>query len=159
METQTWTAPADIESQWRPLRDDEAERVPGLIGLVERYIRRTWRDTQERIDSGELGEDDVKDVVIWAVVPMLTGDPEDVPPQVKSWQETSGSESVSYVLEGSVISGMLVFTGWMVDVFEGAGRSRKSGGAEPRGSFPMPGMIEGLFDPVRYSGFTYGSPR
>lgn len=141
---ESWTQPQDIEAQWRPLRPSEAARAPGLIALTERHIRRTWPETARRLGDGELTRDDIADVVVWAVVPLLAPGV-DLPPHVKTWQETSGSESESFTLEGSTLSGMLVFAGWMVDVFEGATRTRKTNAPLPRGGFPPSGGYERLF--------------
>ena len=138
----TWTEADDIVDQWRPLKPAEIERAEGLIGLIERFIRRTWRDTQERTDAGDLGIDDVKDVVVWSVIPLIAPGTR-LPPNVRSWQETSGSESQSVTLDAGQT---MEFAGWMVDVFEGKGRGADSNrGPSPAFGFPSGGGHEHLF--------------
>jgi hypothetical protein len=146
MPENTWTDTDHIAEMWRPLTTAEEQRAPGLIAFVERAIRRTWRDVPARLADRTLDIDDVRDVVAWVVIPILEPGV-DLPSNVKSWQETSGSESRSVVLGSSVTANLLEFSGWMVDVFEGVGRggTRARYGPTPSGSFPEAGRYERLF--------------
>ncbi|MGU3409118.1 Gp19/Gp15/Gp42 family protein [Microbacterium sp. M1A1_1b] len=138
-----WTEPTDIEAVWRSLTTDETTRARGLIGVVERAILRRWPDTQRRIDSEELNVDDVKDVVVWVVLPLLGVPAADVPMNAKSYQITSGSESRSVTLAAPGTDTFLTFTDWMVDVFDPAADD-PSAGALPLVDAPESGRWEGL---------------
>lgn len=125
--------PKDIVKVWRPLTDAETTRAAGLIESVSRAVRRTWRDVDARIAAGTLGAGDVADVVVWSVLPML-GPGADVPVNAKTYQQSSGSKSLSVTLDGPAGGdGWLEFAPWMVDVFAIEGTS-----AWPRSRFRSP---------------------
>jgi hypothetical protein len=114
---QPWTNTADIEARWRPLSEDEAERAPGIIGIIERGIARRWTDVQARLDADTLKPDDLKDVVALLARQVLEVDP-DIPLRAKAWQQTSGTESESITLDGSLAGAMLTFDDWMVEALD-----------------------------------------
>lgn len=145
MAEQQWTDVDAIVAQWRPLKPAEAQRAPGLIAFVERAIARTWPDVPARLADRSLELDSVRDVVVWLVIPILAPSV-DLPPTVKSWQETAQSESRSVTLDGSAAVSMLRFAGWMVDVFEGKGAGVGwRVGPVPVFDAPSGGHFEGLF--------------
>lgn len=113
-----WATPADIAAVWRPLTAAEAERATGLIGTVSRAIRREWPDVSARIEAGTLDKDDVADVIVWSILPILAPGA-NLPLNVKTYQETSGAESRSITLDGAAGVDWLEFASWMVRVFEG----------------------------------------
>jgi hypothetical protein len=143
MSESSWTESTDIEAVWRSLTTEETTRAAGLIGVVERAIRRRWPDTQRRLDAEELDVADIKDVVVWIVLPLLGVPPADVPMNAKSYQLTSGSESRTITLAGPGSDTFLTFTDWMVDVFDPA-IDDPSAGALPLVDAPPSGRWEGL---------------
>jgi len=147
MPNNTWTKPTDIVAVWRPLRPAESARVAGLIGFVERAIRREWPDVAKWIAESRLSVEDVQDVVVWMVLPILAPDV-DLPVNAKSWQDTSGSESRSVTLDSPTGPRLLTFAPWMVRVFEGVtgATPAPTGGQPAGGGFGDPGYIGGLFE-------------
>jgi hypothetical protein len=138
----TWAGPSDIASVWRPLTPDEQTRANTLIDSVERAIKRTWPSELVRIgakplppDGNGIDENDVKDVVVWSVLPLL-GARTDLPSNAKSYQITSGAESRSVTLDGSAMGTFMTFLPWMVDVFEQAAPAATSTMPIPSGGSP-----------------------
>lgn len=113
-EIKPWTDDEALVARWRPLTADEKARTTGIIAMVERALRRRWPDLQQRIDADTLDIQTVQDVVYALARPLIETDP-DVPLAAKSWQETSGSESLSVTLDGALSGRFLVLDPWMVD--------------------------------------------
>lgn len=119
-DTSTWTQPGDIADRWQPLTPDQTERAPGIIAMIERALRRRWKDLADRwTAAGETGDFQatVKDVVALLARQVLEV-PADVPLRAKNWQETSGSESLSVGLDGTMAGWFLVLDPWMVDALD-----------------------------------------
>lgn len=136
-DTDAWAEPGDIADVWRPLTTAEAARAEKLIGTVSRAIRREWPNVPDRLDDGTLDPDDVTDVIVWSVLPILAPGVE-IPPNAKSYQETSGSESRSVVLNSPSHDVLLEFAGWMVRVFEAGPDGVTPTTALPRVRAPKP---------------------
>jgi hypothetical protein len=136
-ETDAWAKPDDIADVWRPLKPAEAARATKLIGTVSRAIRREWPDVPDRLADGTLDPEDVTDVIVWSILPILAPGVE-IPPNAKSYQETSGSESRSVVLNSPGHDVLLEFAGWMVRVFEAGPHGVKATTALPRLRAPKP---------------------
>jgi hypothetical protein len=119
-EPTTFAKPGDIAAVWRPLTDAESTRAMGLLGFVEREILRRWPNVTARLadDADPLTEQDIADVEVWTVLPLLGVDPRMVAPNAKTFQRTAGTESVSITLAVPGTDSFLTFLGWMVDVFE-----------------------------------------
>jgi len=143
----TWTEPADIVKVWRPLRSKENDRAQGLIEFVERAIRREWPEITTWIAYGRLSVEDVKDVVVWMVLPILAPDV-DLPINARSWQDTSGSESRSVTLDSPTGPRLLTFSAWMVKVFDlAAGKvAGEDDALAMGGGFGEPGRFDRLFE-------------
>lgn len=135
------TSPADIVAVWRPLSQAEHERAQALIDSAEREINRRW-PVAELIAAGKLALEDVQDVVVWLVIPVLGGPPA---PGAKAWQVTSGSESRSITLDAAGNPrDPWVFADWMLRIFEGQPDSAHPQGT-PRGAFPKAGRFDRIF--------------
>jgi hypothetical protein len=149
----TLTEVDDIVAVWRPLSKAEEDRAEGLIAQAERALMRTYLNIPARLASeiDPLTRDDVADVVVWLVIPIIAPGTE-MPPNARSYQATAGSESRSITLDGT---GMLTLAGWMVDVFEPRDRSAAGAGT---GLQPMFGggrgadRLAGLFSDWRPRG-------
>ncbi|MBT1630449.1 Gp19/Gp15/Gp42 family protein [Curtobacterium flaccumfaciens] len=130
-----WAQPSDIAAVWRPLTTAEQTRAEGLIETVSRAIRREWPDVEARLAAGTLSADDVTDVIVWTVLPILAPGVA-IPLNAKSYQETSGSESRSITFSDASGTQFLEFLPWMVRVFEGGANGAKPATALPRFSSP-----------------------
>lgn len=154
-----WATPDDIAAVWRPLNTAQADRARALIEVISRAIRRRWPDsTRDRlIVPGMM--DDITDVVVFSVLPFMEQDPADptpIPSNAKSFQQTSGAESVSVTLDGPLAGRLAEFAPWMVSVFE-PGILGPETGAQPVYSFPP---VEDFgIDWIQPRGYPYGSPR
>lgn len=128
---------ADLEGAWRPLTPTENGRATYYLGAVSRYIRRRWKDVDQRIAAQTLGADDVKDVVVQLVLPKL-----EIAPllNAKSWSQGAGPYSQQVALKTDTRE-MFELEDWMVSVFEGLSSSV----ALPVFHAPPPGRYEGLF--------------
>lgn len=140
-----WAEPEHIEAVWRPLTAAESDRATGLIEAVERGIVREWPDVPGRLTNGTLLVEDVRDVIVWSVMGVLGVDAE-IPQNAKSYQETSGSESRSITLDGTLGAAWLTFSAWMVRVFEP--RGGQSGPPVARSRFNAP--AGGRFDTIGF---------
>lgn len=127
----------DLEGAWRPLTPQEKERATYYLGSVSRYIRRRWKDVDQRITAQTLGAEDVKDVVVQLVLPKL-----EVAPvlNAKSWSQGAGPYSQQVALKTDTRE-MFDLEDWMVSVFEGL----SSTVALPAFHAPPSGRYEGLF--------------
>ncbi|WP_315913583.1 Gp19/Gp15/Gp42 family protein [Arthrobacter sp. lap29] len=127
----------DLEAAWRPLKAAEKTRAEYYLGVASRKIRRRWKTVDARIATGELGEDDVKDVVVDLVLPKL-----DAPPvhNAKSWSQGAGPYSQQVTLQSGV-RGLFEFEDWMVEVFEDSGGTSAP---IPVGDFPPSGRYESI---------------
>jgi hypothetical protein len=141
-----WAEPTDIENVWRPLTEAERDRATNLIDSIERGILREWPAVPGRLLAETLSVEDVRDVVVWSVMPVLGVDME-IPVNAKAYQEPSGSESRSITLGGALGGTWMEFAPWMVRVFEGgAGSSRPRGpvsrfNAPPAGDLARVGFL------------------
>lgn len=141
-----WAEPTNIEDVWRPLTAAQRDRATNLINSVERAILREWPEVPARLEAGTLSVEDVRDVVVWSVMPILGVDV-DIPINAKSFQETSGSESRSITLGVDGIgTTWMEFAPWMVKVFEGGPGSSRP--AAPRSRFNAP--AGGRFDTLGF---------
>lgn len=77
----------------KALSPAEQSRVESLIGRAERLLLRRWPDIPQRLDSGDLDADDVRDVVVGLVLPVFTGPGL---PGVTSWSRSSGPYSQAF---------------------------------------------------------------
>lgn len=153
MPNEPWTTAAHLVEVWRPLRPAETSRADGLIAFVERAVRRTWPDVDKWIAEERLAIEDVRDVVVWTVLPLIAPDV-DLPLNAKSWQDTSGSESRSVTLDSATGPRVLTFAPWMVRIFESVvGAPPAPSGALPAGGgFGDPGYIGHLFESTMLEG-------
>lgn len=104
----------DLEGAWRPLTAAERPRAEYYLGAASRQIRRRWKTVDQRIAAKELGEEDVKDVVIHLVLPKL-----DAPPvhNAKSWTKAAGPFQQQVTLQSGKTD-LFEFEDWMLEVFE-----------------------------------------
>jgi len=140
--TRPWADPEHIEEVWRSLSEAESDRATALIEHAERGVIREWPDTEARLTAGTLNREDVRDVIVWSVLGLLGVDL-DIPVNAKAFQETSGSESRSITLDGTLGGQWLTFAPWMVRVFEGNGVVRPRGPVS-RSSAPSGGRFDTL---------------
>lgn len=126
----------DLEGAWRTLTASEKSRAEYYLGAASRQIRRRWKTVDQRIAAGELGRDDVADVVIHLVLPKL-----DAPPvhNAKSWTQAAGPFQQQVTLQ-SGRRDFFEFEEWMLQVFE----SKSS--ALPAFHAPPSGRFEGVFN-------------
>ena len=64
--------PVDVAAIWRPLTDAETLVADARIAAASRLIRSRIPTIQERIDSGLVSVDDVRDVVVDMVYRVMT---------------------------------------------------------------------------------------
>lgn len=138
-----WAEPTQIEDVWRPLTDAERDRATNLIDVVERALLREWPNIPARLAAGDLTVEDVRDVIVWSVMPVL-GVNTDIPVNAKAWQETSGSESRSITLDGGTGATWMTFAPWMVKVFESGNGSVRPRGPVSRFNAPEGGRFDTL---------------
>lgn len=127
---------ADLETAWRPLRTAEKSRAEYYLGAASRQIRRRWKTVDQRIASGEIGADDVKDVIIQLVLPKL-----DAPPvhNAKSWTQASGPFQQQVTLQSGTRE-LFAFEDWMLQIFE------TKSAVLPVFHAPPSGRYEGIFN-------------
>lgn len=140
--TEALAAASDIAKVWRPLTAAEATRADGLIESVSRAVRREWPDVDARIAAGTLDPASVTDVIVWSVLPILMPGV-DVPANVRTYQQSSGSKSVSVTLDGPAAGSWMTFASWMVEVF-----APRAFSGMPRSRFRAP--AGGLFDSLGF---------
>lgn len=104
-----------LEAAWRTLTDVERPRAEYYLGAASRRVRRRWRDVDDRLASGELDDEDVRDVVVDMVLGIVDGAPVR---NARSWSVTTGPMSKSVTLAAGRAD-KLAFEDWMVEVFEG----------------------------------------
>ncbi|MDI3331412.1 MAG: Gp19/Gp15/Gp42 family protein [Micrococcus sp.] len=146
--TQTPTEPAQyataahVSQAWRPLTPTESERAEYLIGMAVRQLRRRWPDLDARAASGALDLDDVRDVIVWMVIPVLGGPPM---PGAKSWRVAAGSESQQVDMGSGNANPdrLMVIAAWMVEIFEGDEQQQSA--ALPKFHAPPAGRYERVF--------------
>lgn len=125
----------DLEKAWRALTAEEKPRAEYYLGFSSRLIRRRWSNVDARLADGDLGAEDVADVVVHMVLGIIDGAPVR---RAKSWSETRGPLSQSVTLESGK-SDLITLEDWMVEVFT------TSQAASPVGSFPPSGQYEPVF--------------
>lgn len=125
----------DLEGAWRPLTPAEKARATYYLGVVSRFLRRRWKDLDQRIAAGTLGTEDVKDVVVQLVLPKL-----EIAPvlNAKSWSQGAGPYTQQVSLK-TANREVFELEDWMVTVFEG------SSAAMPVFHAPPSGRYEGSF--------------
>lgn len=128
-------AVADLEKAWRSLTAEEKPRAEYYLGFSSRLIRRRWSNVDARVAAGDLGAEDVADVVVHMVLGIIDGAPVR---RAKSWSETRGPLSQSVTLESGKAD-LITLEDWMVEVFT------SSPAASPVGSFPASGQYEPVF--------------
>ncbi|MDO5743492.1 MAG: Gp19/Gp15/Gp42 family protein [Micrococcaceae bacterium] len=126
----------DLEGAWRPLSTAEKPRAVYYLGAASRQIRRRWKTVDQRIADGELGDEDVKDVIIHLVLPLL-----DAPPvhNAKSWTAGAGPFQHQVTLQSGTRD-LFEFEDWMVEVFE------TKSAALPAFHAPPSGRYESIFN-------------
>jgi hypothetical protein len=130
MPVDPWATTDEVGVAWRPLQGGEVARAEYWLGAVQRALIGRWSDAPERLSVQALDLDRVKDVQIALVVDVLSGP---VARGAKTWQQTSGSESVSVTLDTGRTE-QFRLEPWMVAVFDGSAGT--DGG--PSGAFPAP---------------------
>lgn len=62
----------DLQNRWRPLEDCEQNRASTQLAAASRMIRRLYPTVDDRIESGDLDVESVKDVICAMVARAMT---------------------------------------------------------------------------------------
>ncbi|POH58916.1 Gp19/Gp15/Gp42 family protein [Arthrobacter glacialis] len=126
----------DLEGAWRPLTVREKTTAGHYLGAASRQIRRRWKTVDQRILDGELGAEDVSDVVVELVLDKLGG------PQIRnarSWTAGAGPFQQQVTLQSGK-KDLFDFEDWMLLVFE------SKSAVLPDFHAPPSGQYEGIFN-------------
>lgn len=132
--------PEDVATAWRPLSSQQQDSAKYYIGVVERRIRRRWPDVDARLAAGTLTADDLRDVVVQLVIPVLAA--LEAPTGARSFQVSSGGESRQVTLDAGARVELPDFDDWMVAILDAA----PSAAPLPVGAFPRSGRYDCLFE-------------
>ncbi len=109
--------------------------------MAYRQIKRRWKDMDARVASGDLSREDLRDVIVWMVIPVLGGPPM---PGAKSWRVSAGTESqqVDMGAGNATPARLMVITDWMVEILDGVVDAVRP--ALPEFHAPAPGRFEAM---------------